>query len=58
MQPSHLEDFCWGCNHNCPAYNRRCGSEVERTPHPAELFDEDEEWLQETQASEDSSLQA
>lgn len=54
--PPHPERICWGCDRYCPAHDLRCGNEVERTPHPVELFGED--WLEWTQAKEESSLQA
>ena len=42
--PSHPERICWGCTRYCSANDLFCGNEVERAPHPAELFGDD--WLE------------
>jgi hypothetical protein len=48
LHPTHPERICWGCNRYCPADDLRCGDEVVRAMHPAELFGDD--WLEWTAA--------
>lgn len=36
--PRRPERICWGCDFYCSVGQMRCGADVERTPHPVELF--------------------
>lgn len=59
LNPTHPERICWGCEQLCSADDLRCGNEVVRAMHPAELLGDDwVEWLAEREARRDAPRDA